>query len=112
VFVGAGSAGCGVAELLISAMIAEGLDDAQARARIFMVDRFGLLTEGMEGLLDFQQRLIQPLTALSTWSLTESNLYATLLDVVTNARASVLIGVSGKPGLFTEAVVRQMQANH
>src|SRR5690606_37948356 len=112
VFVGSGSAGCGVAELLVSAMIAEGLNEAQARARIFMVDRFGLLTEGMEGLLDFQQRLVQPLRALNGWLLADGNGYASLWDVVTNTGASVLIGVSGKPGLFTEEVVRQMHANH
>src|SRR5690606_22700816 len=67
VFVGAGSAGCGVAELLISAMIAQGLDETEARARIFMVDRFGLLTEGMDNLLDFQQRLVQSKAAISHW---------------------------------------------
>jgi len=111
VFVGAGSAGCGIAELLISAMIAQGLDEAQARARIFMVDRFGLLSEGMDGLLDFQQRLVQSKAAISTWSLTEESAYPSLLDVLINAEASVLIGVSGRPGLFTEAVVRQMRAN-
>ena len=52
VFVGAGSAGCGIAEQIIDQMIAEGISDAQARSQIFMVDRFGLLTEGMEGLRD------------------------------------------------------------
>src|SRR5690606_14960145 len=43
VFVGAGSAGCGIAEQVIAQMKAEGLTDAQARARIYMVDRVGLL---------------------------------------------------------------------
>ena len=40
-FVGAGSAGCGIAEQIIAAMQLEGLDEAQARRRIFMVDRWG-----------------------------------------------------------------------
>lgn len=43
-FLGAGSAGCGIAEQIIAQMKSEGLSDEQARARIFMVDRFGLLT--------------------------------------------------------------------
>lgn len=111
VFVGAGSAGCGIAELVITKMIAEGLDDAQARARIFMVDRFGPLTDDMEGLLDFQQKLAQPRTLINSWPLADGNVPASLLDVVHNADASILIGVSGKPGLFTEAVVKQMRAN-
>ncbi|EPN49125.1 malate dehydrogenase, partial [Pseudomonas syringae pv. actinidiae ICMP 19096] len=59
VFVGAGSAGCGIAEHIIAAMRIEGLSESEARKRIFMVDRFGLLTEGMGNLLDFQQRLAQ-----------------------------------------------------
>lgn len=110
VFVGSGSAGCGIAELIINAMTAEGLSDAQARARVFMVDRYGLLTEGMEDLLDFQQRLVQPQSALKDWTLSAGSGYASLLDVVSNAGASILIGVSGKPGLFTEEVIRAMHA--
>ena len=111
VFVGAGSAGCGIAELIISAMIAEGLSDAQARAQIFMVDRYGLLTVGMDNLMDFQEKLMQPTASLSTWSLEGDSQYATLFDVVNNISPSVLIGVSGKAGLFTERVVRQMHKN-
>jgi malate dehydrogenase (oxaloacetate-decarboxylating) len=109
VFVGAGSAGCGIAELIISAMIAEGLSDAQARAQIFMVDRLGLLTVGMDNLMDFQERLMQPIAALEGWNLEEGSGYASLFDVVNNVGPGVLVGVSGKPGLFTERVVRRMQ---
>ena len=108
VFVGAGSAGCGIAELIISAMIAEGLSDAQARAQIFMVDRYGLLTAGMENLMDFQEKLTQPRTALSEWVLEANSQYASLFDVVNHVAPSVLVGVSGKAGLFTERVVRKM----
>ncbi|MFT4815718.1 MAG: malate dehydrogenase (oxaloacetate-decarboxylating) [Pseudohongiellaceae bacterium] len=110
VFVGSGSAGCGIAELIISAMVIEGLADAQARARVFMVDRFGLLTQGMTDLLDFQERLVQSSSALKEWKLTSDSDYANLMDVISNTQASILIGVSGKPGLFTEEVIRQMLA--
>jgi malate dehydrogenase (oxaloacetate-decarboxylating) len=110
VFVGSGSAGCGIAELIINAMVIEGLTDAHARSRVFMVDRFGLLTEGMTDLLDFQERLVQPSSALKEWRLTSGSDYASLMDVISNTKASILIGVSGKPGLFTEEVIRQMLA--
>ena len=110
VFVGSGSAGCGIAELIINAMVIEGLTDAQARTRVFMVDRFGLLTEGMIDLLDFQERLVQPQSALKEWKLTSEGDYVNLIDVISNTDASILIGVSGKPGLFTEEVIRQMLA--
>ncbi len=108
VFVGSGSAGCGIAELIITAMVIEGLTDAQARARVFMVDRAGLLTQGMADLLDFQKRLAQPSSAVKEWKLTSGSDYANLMDVINNTQPSILIGVSGQPGLFTEEVVRQM----
>lgn len=110
VFVGSGSAGCGIAELVISAMIAEGLTDAEARSRVYMVDRFGLLVTGMQNLLDFQEKLTQPQASIKSWKLASKAEFPTLLDVVSNIEASILIGVSGKAGLFTEAVVRQMHA--
>ncbi|AJP42717.1 malate dehydrogenase [Alteromonas australica] len=108
-FVGAGSAGCGIAEMLIQQMVYEGISDSQARKQVFMVDRFGLLTEGMEGLRDFQQRLQQSSSDLADW--TYSGDYPSLLDVMNCAKPDVLIGVSGQPGLFTEQVIRAMKQN-
>lgn len=109
VFVGAGSAGCGIAEQIISQMVSEGISEAQARAQVFMVDRFGLLTENMPDLRDFQQVLAQSSDVVSQWSF--SGEYPSLLDVVHCAAPTVLIGVSGQPGLFTEPVVRGMKKN-
>ncbi len=108
-FVGAGSAGCGIAEMLIQQMVYEGISDSQARKQVFMVDRFGLLTEGMEGLRDFQQRLQQSVSDLADW--TFSGDYPSLLDVMHCAKPDVLIGVSGQPGLFTEQVISAMKQN-
>ncbi|RZQ55499.1 NAD-dependent malic enzyme [Pseudidiomarina tainanensis] len=105
-FVGAGSAGCGIAEQIIQQMVAEGLTDTQARRNIYMVDRLGLLTEGMSDLRDFQQALAQPLENLNDWQ--HSGDYASLLDVMHCANPGILIGVSGQPGLFTEQVIRTM----
>ncbi len=107
VFVGAGSAGCGIAEQVIRQMITEGLTDAQARQQVFMVDRFGMLTEGMSDLRDFQAALVQSKAAIADWSF--SGDYASLRDVMNCAKPDILIGVSGVPGLFTENVVRAMK---
>ena len=57
VFVGAGSAGCGIAEQIVVAMTNHGMSEDQARARIFLIDREGLLTRDMTGLYDFQAKL-------------------------------------------------------
>ncbi|WP_034919246.1 MULTISPECIES: NAD-dependent malic enzyme [Erwinia] len=106
VFLGAGSAGCGIAEQIIAQMKSEGLSDEEARARVFMVDRFGLLTDRLPNLLNFQSRLVQKSEKLANWDVESESL--SLLDVVRNARPDILIGVSGQPGLFSEEIVREM----
>ncbi|MFY0989358.1 NAD-dependent malic enzyme [Halomonas sp. C05BenzN] len=104
VFVGGGSAGCGIAEQIVVAMQTEGLTEKEARSRVYMVDRDGLVTEDMEGLWDFQRRLAQDPTLLNDWHGRD------LLEVVSQVRPTVLIGVCGQPGIFTEEVVRAMHA--
>ena len=105
VFMGAGSAGCGIAEQVIAAMVAEGLSEHQARAQIFMIDRPGLLTQELPDLFDFQQRLAQPADFVAHWPNRE------LQTVVEQVKPTILIGVSGQTGLFTEAVIKAMHAH-
>ena len=106
VFLGAGSAGCGIAEQIIAQIVREGLSEEEARQRVFMVDRFGLLTDGMPNLLPFQNKLVQKREQLQSWDTTSEAL--SLLDVVRNVKPNILIGVSGQPGLFTEEIIREM----
>ena len=108
-FLGAGSAGCGIAEQIVAQMMAEGLTELEARARVYMVDRFGLITENQPNLLDFQRKLAQKPEIIAEWGNAEEVI--SLLDVVKNAKPTVLIGVSGQPGLFTEEVIRTLTAN-
>ncbi len=105
-FVGAGSAGCGIAEQVIMQMRAEGLSDAEARTRVFMVDRLGLVTDGMSNLRDFQQALSHSPSDFADWEI--SGEYPSLWEIVENAKPGILIGVSGVPGLFTEQVIKTM----
>jgi malate dehydrogenase (oxaloacetate-decarboxylating) len=107
VFFGAGSAGCGIASLLLKAMVEEGLSESEAAQCFFAVDRFGLLTEDMNGLTATQKLFAQKKTDIAHWTLLEPNMIG-LLDVVTNAKPTVLIGVSGQAGAFTEPVIRMM----
>ncbi|SJL82964.1 NAD-dependent malic enzyme [Vibrio palustris] len=109
-FVGAGSAGCGIAEAIIAQMVSEGIKDSQARSQVYMVDRWGLLEEGMPNLLDFQQRLVQTKANTKDWT-SEGNGGYSLIDVVRQAKPTVLIGVSGAPGLFSEEVIKTMHTN-
>jgi malate dehydrogenase (oxaloacetate-decarboxylating) len=107
VFVGAGSAGCGIAEQIIMQMHSEGVSESQARSQVFMVDRFGLVSDDMQGLRDFQLRLAQPAKMYSGWQ--TAGEYASLVEVVNNVKPSILVGVSGQAGLFTEQVIRDMK---
>jgi malate dehydrogenase (oxaloacetate-decarboxylating) len=104
---GAGSAGIGVSSLLLKAMLADGLSEQEARSRFYLVDRNGLLVEGMSGLVDFQKPFTRSRAELAGWRLEQPERIE-LVDVVRNARPTVLIGVSGQPGAFPERVVRTM----
>ncbi len=105
-FLGAGSAGAGIAEQIIRAMTKGGLSEAEARSRMFMVDRNGLLHDRMTDLMPFQQRLTQPHDAVASWADAKGEIG--LASVIAHCRPTVLIGVSGQPGLFTEDIVRAM----
>jgi malate dehydrogenase (oxaloacetate-decarboxylating) len=106
VLIGAGSAGCGIAALLLQAMIEEGARPDAAR-RFFAVDRQGLLVEGMPDVTPAQAPFVQPRAAVAGWTI-ESPGEIGLLDVVSNARPTVLIGVCGRAGAFTQAAIRLM----
>ena len=102
---GGGSAGCGIAEMLVAGMVAEGSSDEEARSRFYVVDRYGLLLEGQADLTSAQQRFLRKASDVEGWDGT--NLEA----VAKHARPTVLIGVSGQPGTFTESVVKAMAAH-
>lgn len=106
---GAGSAGIGIASLLLTAMKNAGLSEAETRRRFYMVDKDGLLVEGMAAIRPAQQPLVQPRSAIANWQLGRTD-QISLLDVVRNAKPTTLIGVSGQAGAFTEEIVRAMAA--
>ncbi len=107
VIFGFGSAGIGIANLLVSAMKEDGMSDAQARRRFYAVGRHGLLLEGGADIHPGQRPFVRTEAELQGWTLPAGN-NVSLLDVVRNARATVLAGVSGQPGAFPEDVVREM----
>ncbi|MCF6687588.1 NAD-dependent malic enzyme [Raoultella terrigena] len=106
VFLGSGSAGCGIAEKIVAMMVDDGLSEHEARGRVFMVDRCGLLTDAIPELLDFQQKLVTSRHSIAHWDVGTGPV--SLLDVVRHAHPTVLIGVSGQPGLFSEEIVKEM----
>ncbi|GKS69385.1 malate dehydrogenase (oxaloacetate-decarboxylating)(NADP+) [Nitrosomonas sp. PY1] len=95
-FLGAGSAACGVAELLVAAFCTAGLSESQALQRIWIVDR--------EGLLTTKSTNVKPRIVKFTREYPEYNFE----DAVDHIKPDVLIGATGVAGTFTEAIIRKM----
>src|SRR5271163_4900375 len=104
---GAGSAGTGICALLLRAMIDAGMSEKEARGRFYLVDRPGLLIEGMTGLQSFQAPFVQDRNRVAGWALQSPDRIG-LADVVANAHPTVLIGTSGQAHAFSEDIVRAM----
>jgi malate dehydrogenase (oxaloacetate-decarboxylating) len=110
VIVGMGQAGTGIASCIKTMLKEEGLSDSEAKARIFAVDVQGLLMEDDPELERPQWPFAQPREAVAGWTL-ESEGTIAMNDVVKNAKPTVLVGVTAKRGLFSEAILAQVAKN-
>ncbi|MFJ8825406.1 NAD-dependent malic enzyme [Streptomyces sp. NPDC102467] len=107
VMVGAGSAGIGVMDMVRQEMVDEGLSDAQARARCWILDVHGLLTTDRDDLAEDQRAFAHDPADVTGWGTRGT---PQLADVVENLRVGVLLGLSTAQGAFTEKIVRAMAA--
>ena len=103
VFFGAGSAAIGVADGLRAEMEAEGLSNADARRRFWIVNRGGLLIRGRGELSEEQQGYAQSPETVSGWPDQIG-----LPEVIAKVENPILIGLSTAGGAFTEEIVRNM----
>lgn len=108
VIVGAGSAGTGIANQAVRALVAGGLTRSEAIERCWLVDRAGLLHDRMEGLLDFQLAFARPWEEVESWA--DCDGIIGLREVVERVAPHALVGVTGQPGIFDEAVIRAQAA--
>jgi malate dehydrogenase (oxaloacetate-decarboxylating) len=106
---GFGSAGVGIASLMVKAMQEAGLSEQDARDRVYAVDKDGLLVEGYPGLHPTQLPFVKKREKVAGWKLVNPDKIE-LLDVVQNAKPTVVIGVSGQPGVFTREMVQAMSS--
>jgi len=104
VFFGAGSAAIGVADGVRAEMMREGLADAEARRRFWILNRSGLLIRGRGELTPEQQAYAQPPEAVATWKAERIG----LAEVVAKVDNPILIGLSTAAGAFSESVVRKI----
>lgn len=102
VLLGAGSAGIGICRLLMQGMVEEGLDEDEARGRFVLVDRDGLVVSDAPELTEGQRFFACAPDTLPP------DRRRDLAAVVDATRPTVLLGVTGQPGLFTEDAVRTM----
>lgn len=107
VIVGAGSAGTGIARQAVDVMVRAGLSPDEAVRRCWMVDRDGLVHEGLEQLLDIQRGFARTEDELGTWH-RDAHGRVDLDEVVRRVSPHALVGVSGQPGVFTETAIRAM----
>src|SRR5712671_1593325 len=96
-FLGGGSAGTGIAELISQAMALEGMDIREARARNALFDINGLLVISRTDLADFQKPFAQDRAPVSTF-----------VEAIKALRPTGIIGVSTVPKLFTREVIEAM----
>lgn len=105
VFVGAGSAGCGIAEQIVAKNCSMGLSESEARKNIYLMNSKGLVLDNNENLQSYQRNLAHKASDLA-WLTTSS--VPQILEVIENVKPTVLIGVSGQAGIFNQAVVTAM----
>ena len=101
---GLGQAGIGIARNVQTQLKAEGLSDAEIQARVFAVDLPGLICDDTPGLSAWQESLAHPRSAVSGWALATPG-HIGLMDVVRNAKPTVLVGVTAQAGLFGAEVL-------
>ncbi len=106
-FLGFGSAGLGIASLLLTALKDAGLSEQEAGERIYPVDKDGLLIDGLPGIQPGQRQFVKSRSSVAGWKLQDLNRIG-LFDVIVNAKPTAVLGLSGQPGAFTEAMVRAM----
>jgi malate dehydrogenase (oxaloacetate-decarboxylating)(NADP+) len=95
-FLGAGSAATGIADLMVSAFVDEGFGEADARRRLWFVDVNGLVTSKRTDLLPHNLPYAHDHPAMG---------FAEAIDAI---KPHILIGATGAPGTFTRDIVERM----
>lgn len=105
---GAGTAGTGMADQIHAGMVRDGLSPDEARSRIWLIDRAGLVTDDMEDLPDYQQAYARPASEVADWAREHGAIG--LLETVRRVHPTILIGTSTDHGAFTREVIEEMSS--
>ena len=111
VFFGAGASGAGSALAVRAAMRAAGVSEDELDRRILCLDSKGLIVADRPGLEGPKLEIATDPAFVASWSQNPATREGLrLADVVRGFKPTVLVGVSGQPGAFTESIIRDMQA--
>lgn len=98
-FLGAGEAGIGIADVFVAALKKEGMSEEEARQHCWFVDSRGLLCKGRDNIAEHKAPYAH-----------EHDYIDNLLDAVKTLKPTVLLGLSGQPQTFTKEIVKAMSA--
>ena len=96
-FLGAGEAGIGIADVFVAALGEQGIPAEEARKRCWFVDSKGLLVSGRKTLADHKKPYAHDHPPLDSF-----------LDAVKTLKPTAILGLSGQPSTFTKEVVAAM----
>ena len=99
-FLGAGSAATGIGDLITAAFVEAGLDEAEARRRLWFNDINGLVVSGRTDLMSHNEPYAHDHEQLG------------FVDAIKTIKPHGLIGATGAPGTFTQEVIEAMSANN
>ncbi|MGH8501953.1 MAG: NAD-dependent malic enzyme [Gammaproteobacteria bacterium] len=105
---GAGAGGVGVAWAIVEGLVREGLSREEAHARVFVIDSKGLLVEG-RAMEPYKQPFAQSEARVAKWRV--AGPIPTMLEVIQNASATALLGLSGQTGAFNQPIVTALCQN-
>jgi malate dehydrogenase (oxaloacetate-decarboxylating) len=104
---GAGSAGTGISDQIIDALIRDGLSPEEAYQRFWLIDRQGLLLSTDSDLTEAQKPYARDPEELSPWVINDKQC-ASLTDVVRHVKPTILIGCSAQTGAFSQDIIETM----
>ena len=107
VFAGAGASAQGISDLIVAAMVEEGLCECEARKQVWTVDSQGLVTKARTHLEDFKATYARDVEEVANFR-AKDRAHISLLETVCNVKPTILLGTSGTPGTFSREVVQRM----
>lgn len=110
VILGNGSAGLGIADLIIDEMMENGISREEALEKIYIVGRYGVIHKDFENIDPYLKEFAKDYSDIKTYIDPESG-HVSLQRITEEIHPTILIGVCTKPSAFDEKLIRTMAKN-